>query len=293
MSSMTSIGSRALALFGGIALIGTIASTQALAGPNNGKLSFTGGIDTTTAYFFRGILQERNGFIGQPYAEVAANLYENDDSFLRNVSLIGGTWASVHSEETGNTGTGAKALYELDFYGGLSAGLGDYVEVGAGYTVYLSPNNAFSAVQEWNASIGLDDSEWLGALALSPTALIAIETENTAFGPDQGIYSELAIEPAFQIFHDDDYPVTLSIPVSVGFSIDDYYENASGKDDDAWGFARAGLIFSVPLAFIPEDYGSWSASGGAEVVQLGTNLRRANDDDTTWAIGRWGIGVEY
>ena len=52
-------------------------SAPAHAGPNSGKLSLTAGADITTAYFFRGILQERNGFIMQPYAELNLNLHSD------------------------------------------------------------------------------------------------------------------------------------------------------------------------------------------------------------------------
>jgi hypothetical protein len=280
------------ALVATMALAGLLGATPAAAAPNTGKVAFSGGMDVTTAYFFRGILQERRGFIGQPYLEVGANVYENEDSFLRSLTLIGGTWASIHSEETGNSGTGAPALYEMDFYGGVNAGLGDYLEAGVSYVLYTSPNNAFSAVQEVDFSLGLDDSEWLGAFAMSPSALFAIETENTAFGANQGTYFAVGLEPGFNLIPGERYPVDLSFPITLGFSIDDYYEDARG-DDETWGYGSFGAVASVPIAFIPEDYGSWSFTGGVTTFIFNSNLKQTNEDDTPWVVGTWGISAEY
>jgi hypothetical protein len=52
-------------------------------------------------------------------------------------------------------------------------------------------------------------------------------------------------------------------------------------------------VLSVPLAFIPEDYGSWSASAGASIYTFGANLEEVNQDDTPWVVGTWSIGFTY
>lgn len=274
------------------ALAALLAAGPATAAVNSGKVSFSLGTDVTTAYFFRGILQERNGLIAQPYGEVSYSLYENEGAPLSSVSLTGGLWASVHSEKTGASGTGAPALYELDVYGGGSVGLFDTVELGASYIVYLSPNNAFSKIQEVAFSLALDDSAWMGPLALNPSGTIAMEVEGTAFGRHRGTVGEVGIEPAFEILPFDRYPVTLSLPVLVSFSVEDYYEDARG-DDDGWGYARFGAFLSVPLAFIPEDFGSWSATGGAHIYTFNSNLQIANGDDDPWVVGTWGVNMTY
>ena len=94
-----------------------LGAASASAAPNTGKISFSGGVDITTAYFFRGILQERDGFIIQPYGEVGFALYkgENDEGKgdWSGLSLFGGTWASLHSEETNHSASSLNAFYEL------------------------------------------------------------------------------------------------------------------------------------------------------------------------------------
>jgi hypothetical protein len=284
---------RRLGWFGMGVLAAVLAAGPATAAVNSGKVSFSLGMDVTTAYFFRGILQERDGFIGEPYGEISYSLYENKGAPISSVSLTGGLWASLHSEKTGNTGTGAPAFYELDVYGGANVGIYDKLDAGVSYIVYTSPNNAYSKIQEVDFSLGLDDSEWLGPLALNPHALVAIETEHSAFGPKRGTYGELGIEPAFEVIPGDRYPVTLSLPMVAGFSVDNYYENSTGKNDQGWGYASFGAVFSVPLAFIPEEYGSWSATGGARLYTFNTNTQNANKGNDPWVVGTWGVSMTY
>jgi len=276
---------------GAIALATTAAS--AMAAPNTGKVAFNLGTDVTTAYFFRGILQERNGVIVQPAGDVTFSLYENEGAAISSVSLTGGLWASAHSELTGASGSGPRAFYELDVYGGANVGLFDVLDAGVSYVLYSAPNGAFSNVQEIDFSLALDDSEWLGALALNPHAIVALEVDGGRdLGNDQGTYGEVGIEPAFELIPFERYPVTLSLPMVAGFSIDNYFESAN-NNDETWGYARFGAILSVPIPFIPEEFGSWSASGGAHIYTFNKGLQRVNGDDDPWVVGTWGISMAY
>src|SRR5512145_1806963 len=90
-----------------LAVVATVAGTglgvaPAWAAPNTGKLTFSGGNDFTTAYFFRGILQERDGFITQPYGEVGVKLHEAEEGPVRGFTLFAGLWNSIHGKQTGN-----------------------------------------------------------------------------------------------------------------------------------------------------------------------------------------------
>mgnify|MGYP001388583532 CR=1 FL=1 len=69
---------------------------------NDGKMSFATGMDVSHAYFFRGIKQERGGFISQPYADMSLDIYSDDDGQgLSGVSFTLGQWNSLHSGPTG------------------------------------------------------------------------------------------------------------------------------------------------------------------------------------------------
>jgi len=262
------------------------------AAPNTGRFSFSGGVDFTTAYFFRGILQERRGFIAQPYAEMLINLHKDEGPFS-GLSLLGGFWNSIHSEATNHQAQELNVLYEQDWYGGLQLNLFDNkVTSRAFYIAYTSPSDAFKTVQEVDLSAALDDSEWLGALALKPSILFGFETENSAMGPERGQYMEIGVNPGFPIVDSETLPVTLNFPLKAGFSLDDYYE-VSDSNEDFFGYGSAGVKLSFPLAFIPEDYGAWSASGGVQVLFFGNNTRKLNNEDEVWTVGTWGISMAY
>ena len=118
-------------------------------GPNRGRVHFSLTNDITTAYFFRGILQERNGFIWEPSAEIDFNLWEGDGA-LSSVALGFGIWNSFQTEKTGATG-GPTNLYETDYYPSLTLGWAGGFETSVTYNVYTSPNGAFVTMQEVDA----------------------------------------------------------------------------------------------------------------------------------------------
>jgi hypothetical protein len=271
-----------------------MAAPRAFAGPNSGLIQFNVGSDFTTAYFFRGILQERNGFIWQPHAEIDANLYKEEGAFLSGVTLFVGTWNSIQSEKTLSRGggTGPGNWYESDFYSGFKFSLLDTVEVKPFYYLYMYPNGAFPSIQEMDVAVSLFDAQWLGTFALNPSVLMAWEFDNTTLGTKPGTYAEVDINPNFVIYQDDTYPVSLAIPMQVGMSVGNYYESPSGRDQ-AFGFYKGGVTFSVPLGFMPEEYGSWSVAAGPAVYVFNSNLKNYNKGNNPWVVGTVSLNFSY
>ncbi len=261
---------------------------------NNGAVSLTLGTDIATHYFFRGVLQEDQGVIVQPYAEIGFNLFAGDGAF-NSLDLTIGTWSSLHSEHTGSSGTN-DIFYETDYYAGISATVFEKWTAGVMYYAYTSPNNAFETVQEIGLSLSFNDADLIAeGLALNPYALLVFEVDNSSAGADEGIYLELGFEPSFVILQSEDYPVTLSIPVAVGLSLDDYYSEdiAFVRDGDSFGFVKAGVTLSVPLSFIPAEFGEWTAALGADCYFLGSDQEAANNGDDIELVGRLGISMSY
>lgn len=264
-------------------------------GPNQGRLSLSLSNDFTTAYFFRGILQERHGFIWEPTLELSMNLYAGDGA-LASVDLGVGIWASYHDEKTLNDGNGAESLYEVDYYPSLTLGWSNGLETSLTYYFYTSPNGAFDTIQQIDLELAWDDSELLGAFALSPYATFSFETDKTSFGTTKkGGYVELGVEPAVEVSLPSDeagrYPVTLSLPAAIGMSLYHYYDD--GIDNDTFGFGVIGAHVGVPLAFVPEDFGSWSVRTCVDVLFLSDTLEAANNGDEVFAIWTSGISMDY
>ena len=132
-----------------------------------------------------------------------------------------------------------------------------------------------------------------GFEGLQPYVMYVIEVDGASDGVGNGgdSYVEFGIGPTVEILPS----VTMEVPVVVGLSVDDYYESPIDGHDDTFGFLQVGVDFTVPLAFIPSDFGGWSAHAGVNVVFLGDSVDDFNDsnNEDTEVIGVFGIGFEY
>jgi hypothetical protein len=264
-------------------------------GPNTGRLSINAGVDWTSAYFFRGIKQETEDVILQPYGELTFKLVENAGA-LTSLSLTAGIWNSLHTGPTGSdsvTASDPKVWYELDGYGKLSAVLWDDLTTYVLYTAYLSPNNVFNTVQEVAFGVGYNDAKLLGPFALNPSFLVAFEFDGQAdAGRDKGVYGQIGIAPGYTFLAESAYPLAVSVPLAVGLSFKDYYEFGTGSDD-TFGYFSGGVTLSVPLAFISPEFGKWLVKGGVTMLYLGDNLKAINDGDQVQVIGTLGLAFAY
>ena len=138
-----------------------------------------------------------------------------------------------------------------------------------------------------------NDAKLLGPFALNPSVLIAFEFDGQAdAGAHEGVYAQIGIAPGYTFLADSAYPLTLSVPLAVGLSLSDYYEFGTGSDD-TFGYFSAGATLSVPLAFIPPEFGKWLVKAGVQVLVLGDNLKAINDGDEVQVIGTLGVAFSY
>lgn len=289
---MGPVGSRFVRRVGlvlGLSVIVTLTPQLANAQDNEGSISGTVGVDAGHAYFFRGILQEREGLIAQPYGDVTVQFADGSDGPV-GVALTIGQWNSLHSGPTGADGNAAntKMWYESDAFAGVTLGF-DNFEAGVTYTSYLSPNDSFGTVKELSFGLSMDDSELLGAFAMSPHVLVAMELDGQADGgTSEGAYLQLGVEPAYGILDD---RMGVGFPVTVGLSLQDYYEDGD-TFDDGFGFFEVGAIVTAPVE-VPAGYGSWELHGGFRVLTLGDYLRAINDGDRYQPVAVFGLSIGY
>lgn len=285
----------ALATLVGVGCCVTDVVAQEEKGPNTGRISISAGADYTTDYYFRGIVQETRDYIVQPYGELTFKLWDGVPVF-GNLALTLGTWNSLHGGPTGIEGSNSdpKVWYESDFYAKVGWTMFEDLSASVIYTAYMSPNNAFSTVQELALGAGYDDGKLLGPFALHPSLLLAFEVKGQAdAGDHKGVYLQLGLAPSYTFNAESKYPVTLSVPLVVGLSVDDYYEFGTGSDS-TFGYFQGGVGVSMPLAFIPAAFGSWQIKTGVNVLHLGGNVRDVNKDrDRTEIIGTVGLAFTY
>lgn len=211
------------------------------------RFSLDVSIRYTSDYFFRGIVQKNDSFNLQPSVELGFELMETEDFSL---SLLGGSWSNFSDDRAdGASGSFSEYWYEHDAYVGLSASI-DRVSLGAIYTWYESPSSDFTDYEDLMLSVSFDDSGlWddEGDFSLNPSVAIAFETRKAAVGPDSGVWLGLGIEPTIDLGESLLGPTTLSFPVGVGLSLDDYYQRADGSSD-TFGYAEVGAKLSFDLA---------------------------------------------
>ena len=256
---------------------------------NDGKLSLSMGVDASHAYFFRGIKQERQGLVVQPFADASFALFEDGEG-LTDVTLTIGQWNSLHSGPSGAEGPAANVAswYESDFFTGVTLGLENW-EAGITYTSYLSPNDSFGTVHELSLALSMDDSELLNGFALAPHVGIAIELSGQADGgASEGAYLELGVEPGLQLLEGG---ASVGFPVTLGVSLNNYYEDGAGFND-TFGYFDVGAVGSFPLG-VPESVGSWELTGGVHLLALGNYLEAINDGDQFQVVGSFGFSIGY
>ena len=258
---------------------------------NRGNLSLLGGVDFTSAYFFRGYNQEDGGLIAQPYLTLTANVVKRDDM---TVNVYGGIWNSAHSKQTFSD-DGNSAWYEADLYAGVDFILGGGWTVGGIYTVYTYPNGAFNSIQELGIKGSYDDTDavWSKQIgfALKPYAGIFFETDDGNGTED--VYLELGVTPTVYSFNlNPSTPVSISVPLVLGMSLDDFYVESDG-DNSLFGYGSIGVAASLPLP-IPSNYGAWSLTGRLDYMQLfADSTEIVNNDESYQVIGRVGVSFTY
>ncbi len=149
--------------------------------------SLTLAFDFPSQYFGRGIWAENQNVTLQPAVDMSLMVYETDSGALNSISLLAGTFHSFQWGPTGKEGAADDPWYEADFYGGVSVGLFDFLELSIAYYKYTSPNDGFKDIDELDFGIGIDDSKfWSDTVGVDidgfdgfhPTITIARELNN-------------------------------------------------------------------------------------------------------------------
>jgi hypothetical protein len=201
-------------------------ATGAEAAPNTGRVSLTLGADWASAYYFRGIVNEQNGGNNvQPYGEIGFKLLDNVGP-LTSLVIAPGVWNNWHyGGGTVVEPSDPQFWYEADLYIKLTATWWEVFTTSVTYTYYVSPNDSFTSYADVGLGFSLNDSKWLGAFALNPSLLFAFETKGEALAADgqKGIYMGIGLAPGYTFFENSSFPVNVSLPMTFGFSLKDYY----------------------------------------------------------------------
>jgi hypothetical protein len=235
------------------------------------------GVTFVSEYLSRGIVQGPDGdkgVIAEPYLDLYFKLYSGDPNSwgINSVSAQLSFWSNIQSEYRHDhlPGVSTPAWEEFDWDPGASVTFAQKFTLLVQYFEFDSPASAFKTARSIDANLTYDDSAFMGPFSLHPhfTELYELGAPGFAGLKAKGWYSELGIAPSYTFLPKSTYPITVALPVTWGFS------GQSGFYGSDWfGYLAVGPTVSVPLAFIPSGFGSWTVTAGYTYYRLGNSNR--------------------
>lgn len=279
----------------GVAAAAGLAAPLAMGQEAEKKVSGTFGVDLNTHFisygFDVGAADDGDDFAsGMDWGDPRYNPYAELSLDFSPITLTFGTWwdVTVFGEDHYDPTVGGN-INEVDVY------------VGAGYDI-----DKFSlglTYQEWyygggverivDLSVGYDDTGLIADdFALNPYLLIHGRVGDEDLDINEGIVFVAGIEPGFTIVDTEDLTVDLSIPVAVGIATDEYH----GDDlDGGLAYVSVGGFVSVPLTFIPAEYGDWALGAGLTYYHTPDDVtgNDTNGGDENFVTGTIGLSLAF
>ncbi len=193
-----------------------------------------------------------------------------------------GFWAEVHDKpNTAGNPTIGGGIQEVDIWAGVSKSFGPL-------TVGVTYQNWFYA----------DETEDILDIAfsydtfLSPSLTIHQRLDAGAakgFGGDEGTILVLGLEHGFDLG-----PVSLTIPFSVAYFVDEGFHGPTG--DSGIGYGSLGLQASLPLtSLIGEAYGDWSLNAGVTYYVTDDDVigGGVNPEEDSFLVTNIGLSLSF
>jgi len=272
------------------------------------------GINFVSEYISRGLVEQNQGVIAQPYADIYFRLYKGDGA-INNVTLQLGGWSSLQSHRNdsiyspGNySGNGVKSWFEFDYTAAVAVTFLKNWTSTLSYIEADYPSDQFEANRNLQLGLAFNDADYLGVFALHPHFNVLYELNTNSSGAagikKGGWYYELGVAPSYTFLKDSKYPITATLPITVGFGDSNGFYGGNYSGNNIYGYFTTGLNASVPLAFIPSCYGAWTTNAGFNYYNLGTSAQQYSGSGTgsvtgatSGAANQWvfsgGIGMTF
>jgi len=244
------------------------------------------GVQFVSAYFTRGLMQQNQGAIAQPYADLYFALYSGD-GLINKVSLNLSIWASIQSHHPGNLST-VKDWYEFDYTPGVAVTFAKNFTLTTSYFEFDSPAGYFGSARSLNFNLAFDDTDYLHAFALHPHFTYLRELSGIAGLGKHGNYYEVGITPGLApIAAPFIGPVTFTFPITAGFGSSGFYLN------NGYGYTSVAVNASVPMSFVPAQFGAWTFTTGATYYNLNGNIAATDAGRHNDWVFNGGVGVTF
>jgi hypothetical protein len=257
-------------------LIYTKAPPSAPSSDIHGFFDMTFANDYSTS---RGLLVTNTGLTAQALTGLSFDLYRNPNGALNKVSLYGGTWNDIWTEQHHPT---AGSWNEFDWFVGAKTTFLQNWTATLEYVEFLSPPGNFTTERNIHFTIGYDDSSWGMPIAVKPYVKFWYEldgTSNVVTGANGGssgsYYVEFGMVPTLDL-KKYGAAVVLTAPTWVSVGPSGYWNRGitgCGSATTACATGNAGvfstgLTATAPLTFVPPNYGQWYVKGGFQYYNL-------------------------
>ena len=263
-----------------------------------------------TAYITpRGLVVENQGLVWQP---VVGLIFPLPDIGIKNFSLDAGVWNSVNTNQ-GDSRVGA--WNEMDVWVGVGGDIVKNLSFHIDYEVWSFPQSTVNKPSSEHLSqlkFSYNDADLWGksGFALNPYVNFFYQYwgSSTVVLGRQGNtwYVEPGIAPTYT-WKLGDTPITFTMPTYVSIGPESYWGRGgtafggtvSAKPDGNLGVFSTGITATIPLKFIPIQYGNWHAEAGVLYYNLINDaLLRAGkalsgNSDRSVFNGFVGIGVGF
>ncbi len=254
--------------------------------PPSSKVNFLFNFEFADKYVTpRGMIVRWDGLTVQPLFLTFVHVYKSD---LLSLTLVGGVW-----NDFGTSGVSKHPPYgsdpkthwtEVDPIAGVSIGIGKYVTLDVTYTAFAEQILDIGTSEHLETKLSFDDSCILGPFALHPYVSYWQELDGKAtdadvpeavFGPSpksgshpapgESFYFDIGIDPSYTFHCLGD--LKLEAPCRVLLPNERFYGEYYGSSDTV-GLYELGMKATLPLKFMPEGYGHWSAHVGFKYMNF-------------------------
>lgn len=235
--------------------------------PKKSRISGDLGLTILNAYNTRGIIVQNDGVIFQPYVNVYLNLYRGE-GIINSVSIQAGLWGDLSSNlkvSDPSRDEATRHFTELDFIPGASVTFLKRFTLTLLYNRYIAPAGGYNSGQWLQGILGYDDSGLIFPnFSFQPLfkALYELPSDTPAGLRGHSWYFEPSLTPNYTFFANTKYPLNVGLNFTLGLGTEFYA-------GEAFGYFAFGPQVSVPLGFIPSDFGKWTVSAGYRHYYLG------------------------
>ncbi len=244
-------------------------------------IQFSGGIDTPSAFYFRGYLQANHGPILQPYLNVFTKRAFAEDVIVR-------PYVSLFHSASPDDANRMESMSDV-MLGAVASS--QAFSIDARYAYYTMNQLMRSNVHELGFKASYDvlaprcPCEAASPFSLRPFAGVYVDVFDEEGTED--VFVNLGVEPAWRC-ELAGWKIGLGLPIDWGLSADGYYFNRDGSNA-ALGYFSTAATASILLPI--EGHGQWFVNASVQYLHLAADSVRDISPDDDLCIGK--IGVSF